>query len=217
MPAEAGIALWWRCGWMDGGSPAFAGMTAKRERGGCSLRSIDNPGPWAIRFAAQPGASQIMTTDIDPRPLLEVAVGLAILTVIITLHGAGLRSIYRAFSRRWVAISAQGSYWRINMTLAAAVAAMAVLHLLETMVWALPIWLGGLFPNLRDSYFYVLEAYTTLGEGTVTLPPQWRLIGPIIAMSGLFTFGWTGSVLVNIMNEFGKLDKSEAKNEQHRN
>jgi hypothetical protein len=157
-----------------------------------------------------------MTSGIDPLPFLEVLVGLAILTVIITLHGAGLRTIYRRFSRRWVSVSAHGSYWRINMTLAAAVAAMAVLHLLETLVWALPIWAGGLFPNLRDSYFYVLEAYTTLGEGTVTLPEHWRLIGPIIAMSGLFTFGWTGSVLVNVMNEFGKLDKVQAKQEQDR-
>ena len=29
-------------------------------------------------------------------------------------------------------------------------------------------------------------------------------------MSGLFTFGWTGSVLVSIMTEFGKLDRSRA-------
>ncbi len=41
-----------------------------------------------------------MTTDIDPRSLLDVVVGLAILTVIITLHGAGLRTIDRSFSRR---------------------------------------------------------------------------------------------------------------------
>jgi hypothetical protein len=155
-----------------------------------------------------------MTSDIDPLPLLEVAVGLAILTFIITIHGAGLRTIYRHFSRSWVSVSARGSYWRINATLAVAVTALAVLHLLETLAWSLPIWAGGLLPNLRDSYFYVLEAYTTLGEGSLTLPQQWRLIGPIIAMSGLFTFGWTGSVLVNIMNEFGKFDKSEARNEQ---
>ena len=49
---------------------------------------------------------------------------------------------------------------------------------------------------MRDSYYFVLESYTTLGEGNVTLPDRWRLLGPIIGMSGLFTFGWTGSVLV---------------------
>jgi ion channel len=68
-----------------------------------------------------------------------------------------------------------------------------------------------LVPSMRDSYYYVLESYTTLGEGAVSLPNGWRLIGPIIAMSGLFTFGWTGSVLVNIMTEFGKVDRIRAK------
>ena len=64
---------------------------------------------------------------------------------------------------------------------------------------------------MRDSYYYVLANYTTLGEGNISLPDRWRLIGPIIAMSGLFTFGWTGSVLVSIMTEFGKLDRVRAK------
>ena len=41
---------------------------------------------------------------------------------------------------------------------------------------------------MRDSYYFVLESYTTLGEGTVSLPDRWRLIGSIMAMSGLFTF-----------------------------
>ena len=69
----------------------------------------------------------------------------------------------------------------------------------------------GWIPSLRDSYYYILENYTTLGEGNISLPDRWRLIGPIIAMSGLFTFGWTGSVLVSIMTEFGKLDRVRAK------
>jgi hypothetical protein len=30
-------------------------------------------------------------------------------------------------------------------------------------------------------------------------------------MSGLFTFGWTGSVLVGIMTEFGQLDRNRAR------
>ena len=69
----------------------------------------------------------------------------------------------------------------------------------------------GLIPSMRDSYYFVLESYTTLGEGAVSLPDRWRLIGPIMAMSGLFTFGWIGSFLVSIMTEFGKLDRLRAK------
>ena len=90
------------------------------------------------------------------------------------------------------------------MRLAVTIAALAVLHFAETLIWAVPLYVRDIIPSLRDSYYYVLESYTTLGEGNVTLPDRWRLLGPIIGMSGLFTFGWTGSVLVSIM----KIDRS---------
>ena len=52
----------------------------------------------------------------------------------------------------------------------------------------------------------MFEAYTTLGESVVTLPDKYRLIGPVIAMSGLFTFGWTGSALVYVMSQILRLE-----------
>jgi hypothetical protein len=39
---------------------------------------------------------------------------------------------------------------------------------------------------------------------------SWRQLGPIIAVSGLFTFGWTSSVLVYVMTQFGTLDTHHA-------
>jgi Ion channel len=98
--------------------------------------------------------------------------------------------------------------------LAGVITCFAVVHLIETLIWAVPIHRLGMIPDLRDAYYYVLESYTTLGEGAVSLPDRWRLIGPIIAMSGLFTFGWTGSVLVGIMTEYSQLDRSTARRKQ---
>ena len=91
-----------------------------------------------------------------------------------------------------------------------------MLHLIETLIWAAPLYVSGIIPNLRDAYYYVLESYTTLGEGNISLPYAWRLIGPIIAISGLFTFGWTGSVLVNVMSDFMKLDKDQSNNDHRK-
>ncbi|KSV64647.1 hypothetical protein N183_34765 [Sinorhizobium sp. Sb3] len=95
--------------------------------------------------------------------------------------------------------------------LAVTIAALALLHFAETLIWALPLYERAIIPSMRDSYYYVLESYTTLGEGNVTLPDRWRLLGPIIAMSGLFTFGWTGSILVSIMTDFGRYDMLRAR------
>jgi len=148
-----------------------------------------------------------------PNPILEIALGTVMVILIMLVHGIGIRTINRRFSRSWVLVNNTTPHWRINLLLAVAIGSLAILHFAETLVWAAPISMMGIIPSMRDSYYFVLESYTTLGEGTVTLPDSWRLIGPIMAVSGLFTFGWTGSVLVSIMTEFGKLDRGQAKKE----
>ena len=146
----------------------------------------------------------------QPSPLLELVAGTIGLIVVIFVHGVGMRLINRHFSDAWVRVTPTTAYWRVNLLLVLVIGALAVMHLLETLMWAGPLHSLGVIPSLRDSYYYVLESYTTLGEGDVSLPDPWRLVGPIIAMSGLFTFGWTASVLVSIMTEFGRLDRARA-------
>lgn len=152
-----------------------------------------------------------MEDQISPNPVLEILVGVLILIVIIFVHGMGMRLVNRRFSAAWARVTPATPHWRTDSLLAIAIGLLAAVHLIETLLWAMPLHLMDIIPNLRNCYYYVLESYTTLGEGNVVLPDRWRLIGPIIAMSGLFTFGWTASVLVNIMTEFGKLDRARAK------
>ena len=144
--------------------------------------------------------------------LLEMLVGLAILSLVILVHGVGARLVYRHFTRTW---SLGHSPWHRNFVLSVATASLAALHLVVTLMWAWPIWWSGLIPGLRDAYFFVLENYTTLGDDTVSLPKAWRLIGPVIAISGLFNFGWTASIFVNMMHDVGAIDRAEARREHH--
>lgn len=148
-------------------------------------------------------------------PLLELLVGLIILTVVILVHGIGVRLVYRHFTRTWERSTRKQSAWHYNAIVSVAAASLAALHLVVTLMWAWPIWWSGLIPSLRDAYFFVLENYTTLGDDTVSLPKAWRLIGPVIAISGLFNFGWTASVFVNMMHDVGTLDRAQARREHH--
>ncbi|PZF77202.1 two pore domain potassium channel family protein [Aestuariivirga litoralis] len=145
-------------------------------------------------------------------PLAEMLIGLAILSLVILVHGVGVRLVYRHFTRRW---SADHAPWHRNAVLSVATASLAGLHLVVTLMWAWPIWWSGLIPGLRDAYYFVLENYTTLGDNTVSLPPAWRLIGPVIAISGLFNFGWTASIFVNMMHDVGTADRAEVRREHH--
>src|SRR5207237_1443384 len=72
-------------------------------------------------------------------------------------------------------------------------------HLIEILLWAAALILTGAVPLFRDAYYYVAVTYTTLGYAEGTLAPQWRILAPMMAMSGLFAFGWTISVLFSIV------------------
>jgi hypothetical protein len=42
------------------------------------------------------------------------------------------------------------------------------------------------------------------------LPDGWKMLAPIIAISGLFTFGWTGSVLADLIGRCQKIKDAAA-------
>ncbi len=84
--------------------------------------------------------------------------------------------------------------------MASSVFMLLALHLLETIVWAASLVYGGLVTSWRAAGFFAGNTYTTVGYGNFVLPAGWEMLAPIIAMSGLFAFGWSGSVLVDIVS-----------------
>ncbi len=148
--------------------------------------------------------STVANQITQPGFFAELGYALIVLVIVIVFHGWCMAQISRFFGRRFARFTSATRQWRVSFLMSVTIALLALSHLFETFIWAAPIWLLGLIPNLRDAYYFVLEAYTTLGESTVTLPESWRLLGPLIAISGLFTFSWTGSVLVYVMTEIGR-------------
>jgi hypothetical protein len=146
----------------------------------------------------------------NPNPFAELAAGAAGLVLTIFIHGIGVRRIMRASSAELARFTPTTPAWRVNVLFAGVIAAIVALHLLETLAFAVALYQTGILPTMRDAYYAVLGSYTTVSSGSAVLPPGWRLIGPIIAMAGLFTFGWTASLLVAIMSEITHLDRAQA-------
>lgn len=146
----------------------------------------------------------VTSTLLNPNPLTEIGFCLVIVVIMISVHGWCLTTVSRRFAIGLAALPPSAPGWRISLLVSITIGLLALVHLLESLIWVGPIWWLRLIPSLHDTYLYVLEAYTTLGEGNVSLPQGWQIVGPMIAMSGLFTFSWTGSVLVYVMTESSK-------------
>jgi hypothetical protein len=82
---------------------------------------------------------------------------------------------------------------------------MLALNIVGFMLWAYALRFMGLIPHVYDAIYFCANAYTTLGYGNVDLGAHWRNISPIIGISGLFTFAWTTSALVDVVASHNKL------------
>ena len=153
----------------------------------------------------------IPTAEALTNPFVELALAALVLAVVVAIHGWCLGGVQKFFSSRFALYSPETPRWRVSTLTAVAIVGLVGIHLMETILWTAPLIYLGILDNFRNAYFYVLESYTTLGEATYAPPDQWRLVGPIIAISGLFTFGWTGSVLVYVMGQVGRLHAERSK------
>ncbi len=84
------------------------------------------------------------------------------------------------------------------------------LHVLELFLWAAALAYSGLVPDWRTAGFFAGNTYTTVGYGSFALSSKWQMLAPIIAISGLFSFGWSGSVLVDIVGRCQKIKDAAA-------
>jgi len=173
-----------------------------------------NPLLLAKGDTALPPDAETAVTDVAANltnPVVELALATLVLVPVIVVHGWCLGQVSKSFSSRFALFTPETHRWRVTTLTGITISLLVFIHLIETLLWTAPLLWLGIMDNFRDAYYYVLEAYTTLGEGNVALPDQWRLVGPVIAISGLFTFGWTGSVLVYIMGQTGKLHAERSK------
>ena len=130
------------------------------------------------------------------RPFWEIAFGTGTLIVSLMIHGVGMLVIQR-MNQDYQKMPPL--HWRREMAFSLLIFLMLCTHLVEVLLWAEALVLMGAMAAFRDAYYYVAVTYTTLGYAENTLTPQWRILAPMMAMSGVFAFGWTTSVLFSIV------------------
>jgi len=177
---------------------AFAGPLTEHAAAASDAATIES----VPREIAQLPLIQQMTEVL---PAADLLFGGAMLIVIMFIHAASIRFTTNQLIRRSEAIMAHPTRWRADLLMSGMVFLLLSVHLVEMFVWAAALVYSGLVGDWRAAGFFAGNTYTTVGYGGDILPTGWRLVAPIIAISGLFTFGWTGSVLVDLIGRCQKI------------
>jgi len=84
--------------------------------------------------------------------------------------------------------------------------ALFITHVVEAATWGLFLWRKGLTPTFTDGLYFSATSITALGYGDVVLPPPWRILGPLVAISGALMFGCSTAFLFLVLQKVWVLD-----------
>ncbi len=152
----------------------------------------------------------------DWKPFVSLAIGSFILVFLVMLHGSAIHGVLILHKRNGRRLLRERPHLIAAVLLFGwTVFLMLALHVFGVALWAFALILLGFIPHPYDAIYFCANAYTTLGYGSVDLGMHWRIIAPIIGISGLFTFAWTTSALVQVVSVHGQLvDQMEAERDK---
>lgn len=71
-------------------------------------------------------------------------------------------------------------------------------HLLQIAVWGYSLYRFDVVANPHVALTLAGSTYTTVGFVSDTLPQNWQLVMVVMAISGLFSFAWSTSIMFNL-------------------
>lgn len=135
------------------------------------------------------------------RPILEILLGLTLTLCTLVIHSAGMYLVMHKFELNWPNYLRERNELRRQFYFGRLVLLMLLTHIVEILLIAVILFGMHSFHDLRTAFYFTGETYTTVGYGDVLLPTDWRQLALFIAMSGLFSFGWSTGVLVSIVGK----------------
>jgi hypothetical protein len=110
----------------------------------------------------------------------------------VAIHAGGVSAAVRWFR----ATRIPDLFWPSTWLFVRLAGWIILLHLLEIVAWALYYVLRGAMPDLPSALYFSAVTYTTTGYGDLVLPPEWRLVGAVEALTGILMCGWSTGVFV---------------------
>ncbi|HEY6325953.1 MAG TPA: hypothetical protein VIW73_05480 [Candidatus Cybelea sp.] len=136
---------------------------------------------------------------------------LALIAFTIATHLVGIGFIVNAVERFRTRLL-RSDLKRLGSTPAAIAAivavaiALAILHGVESMIWAVAYVYLGAFSSPADAALYSVDSMTTRGASGLVPEQQWRMMGAVEAGDGMLLFGISTALLFYVMLRLWKTD-----------
>jgi hypothetical protein len=134
--------------------------------------------------------------------LSQLLIAWCLLASSVVIHAYGVTSALRWLRRQAIAPGLRSWTW-LFVRLAAWI---VLLHVVEITVWAFPYVLLRAMPDVQSAVYFSAVTYTTTGYGDLVLPPRWRLIGAVEALTGILMCGWSTGFFFAVLSRMFEAD-----------
>jgi hypothetical protein len=117
----------------------------------------------------------------------NVIIASCLVATTVIIHAAGLGVLLSQVLRSPQAPETR--FWPITWVLIRIAWWLILVHIVEIAVWALFFWWEGCLPDAESSFYFSGVTYATLGYGDLLLPKEWRMFGPLEALTGSLMVG----------------------------
>ena len=131
--------------------------------------------------------------------IVKVMMALGMVGLVAGVHAAGLVTVLRAVVLSEGRPGLTPRFWSVLWLFVWVPLTLVVIHLLEIGLWGFFFWRQHCFPDGGSSIYFAGASYTTLGYGDLVLPAEWRLFGPLAALTGLLSSGLSVGFFVAVV------------------
>jgi len=123
-----------------------------------------------------------------------------IVSVSLVIHMAGILLMAKWLLHRREELEQSLNRRRFVVLMITLFAAILLLHVIQTSLWAMFYYTQELFSDFETSLYFSMVSFTTIGYGDVLLPRNWRLLGVIEGFSGVLLCGVSTAFIFAVVN-----------------
>lgn len=139
--------------------------------------------------------------------MTPILVGTLMMAATIAIHAIAAAR-WLGFVGRWHArIDSKGQSQHLLWSILWTATVLLVMHIVEANLWAILYWNlpshAGL-ASFRETVYFSMVSFSGLGYGDVVLSPEWGIMGPIEAMTGITVFALTTAIVIAVIQKCWK-------------
>jgi hypothetical protein len=135
--------------------------------------------------------------------LFTLMLGGAIILITVIMHALAYDWILKILPRTASIFTKYfGHFWKIIL-LTFAVLCVLITLFLDIWLWTFLLMIVDQthLHDIETGLYFAATSFTTVGYGYVVLDKDWRLLGTICAINGMFLFGWSAAFIYEIMTK----------------